>query len=239
MPKKIIIAIDGYSSCGKSTIAKSIAAKLGYAYIDTGAMYRSVTLFFLQNNIIMSEDGLVNIDHDYLLEVLDNIDIHFHYNPELGYSEAYLNSHNVEKEIRQMFVSDYVSRVSAVKEVREKLVHMQQVMGISKGIVMDGRDIGTKVFPNAELKVFMTADPKVRAERRYKELIKKGERVTMQEVIDNLAQRDHLDTHREVSPLTQAADAIVLDNTNLDQQQQLDFVLSVAQDILQEIASRK
>lgn len=232
LQKKIIIAIDGYSSCGKSTIAKALASRLSYSYIDTGAMYRAVTLFFLQNGVILSEKGLNVVDHDYLVEVLDRIDIHFHYNPELGFSEVYLNSHNVEKEIRQMLVSDFVSRVSAIKEVREKLTYMQQIFGLNKGIVMDGRDIGTKVFPNAELKVFMTADPQVRAMRRYKELTEKGEVVTMKEVIDNIAQRDHLDTHRKESPLVKADDAIVLDNSYLDQQQQLDFVLNLVRERL-------
>ncbi len=232
MQKKIIIAIDGYSSCGKSTIAKAIASKLGYAYIDTGAMYRAVTLFFIQKNIILPKKGLTDISHEYQLDVLEHIDIHFHYNPELGFSEVYLNSHNVEKEIRQMFVSDYVSTVSAIKEVREKLVHMQQLMGISKGIVMDGRDIGTTVFPNAELKVFMTADPTVRANRRFKELIEKGEKVTLHEVTENLTTRDHMDTHRKESPLVKADDAVVLDNTHLDQKQQLNFVLKLVEDLL-------
>lgn len=232
MPKKIIIAIDGYSSCGKSTIAKAIASRLGYAYIDTGAMYRAVTLFFIQNNIILPKKGLAEINHEYLLEVLDHVDIHFHYDPDLGFSEVYLNSHNVEKEIRQMFVSDFVSKVSAIKEVREKLVHMQQIMGINKGIVMDGRDIGTTVFPHAELKIFMTADPVVRAKRRFKELTEKEIPVTLQEVIENLTLRDHEDTHRKESPLIKADDAIVLDNTNLDQEQQLDFVLTLANDLL-------
>jgi cytidylate kinase len=232
MQKKIIIAIDGFSSCGKSTIAKAIASSLGYAYIDTGAMYRAVTLFFIQNNIILSDKGLSIIDHEYLVEVLENIDIHFHYNPQLGFSEVFLNSHNVEKEIRQMFVSDLVSKVSAIKEVRQKLVHMQQLMGINKGIVMDGRDIGTAVFPNAELKFFMVADPAIRAKRRYDELIGKGEKVTLKEVVTNLTRRDHLDTHRNESPLIQATDAIVLDNTALTQQQQLDFVLNLVQPFL-------
>lgn len=233
MHKKIIIAIDGYSSCGKSTIAKAIAAKLGYAYIDTGAMYRAVTLFFLQNNIILPKKGLpAEINHEYMLEVLDHIDIHFHFNPELGFSEAYLNSHNVETEIRQMFVSDFVSTVSAIKEVREKLVGMQQLMGLRKGIVMDGRDIGTTVFPDAELKVFMTADPIVRAQRRFKELSDKGIKVTLEEVMKNLRTRDHDDTHRKESPLVQAKDAVVLDNTNLDPSQQLDLVIKLANDIL-------
>lgn len=234
MQRKVIIAIDGYSSCGKSTIAKAIASNLGYAYIDTGAMYRAVTLFFIQTNIILSDKRLSITDHDYLLEVLDNIDIHFHYNPQLGYSEVFLNSHNVEKEIRQMFVSDFVSKVSAIKEVRQKLVHMQQIMGINKGIVMDGRDIGTTVFPNAELKFFMTADPAVRAKRRHEELLGKGEKVTLKEVINNLEKRDHLDTHRTESPLMQAPDAIVIDNTNLSPKEQLEFVLSMIKSYISE-----
>jgi cytidylate kinase len=233
MQGKIIIAIDGFSSCGKSTIAKAIASSLGYAYIDTGAMYRAVTLFFIQNNIILSDKGLSIIDHEYLLEVLDNIDIHFHYNPQLGYSEVFLNSHNVEKEIRQMFVSDFVSKVSAIKEVRQKLVHMQQIMGMNKGVVMDGRDIGTTVFPAAELKFFMIADPEVRAKRRFNELTGKGEKVSLKQVITNLTKRDHLDTHRAESPLMKAPDAIVLDNTALNQQEQLDFVLNLVGAYLQ------
>ncbi len=216
MNKNIVIAIDGYSSCGKSTIAKALARKLHYIYIDSGAMYRAVTLYFLRNNIDLH-------DHTAIETALENIDLNFH---SRDYeSHITLNDEDISEEIRQMPVSELVSDVSALKEVRREMVRQQQRMGKSKNIVMDGRDIGTVVFPDADLKLFMTADPKVRAERRFKELMLKGEDVTMEEVFENLAHRDFLDTTREESPLIRAEDAIVLDNTSIDQTQQLDFAL--------------
>jgi cytidylate kinase len=228
MQPKIIIAIDGYSSCGKSTLAKALAARLSYGYVDTGAMYRAVTLFFLQQNIIHTEKNLKHLDHEYLEEIMEHIHISFHYNPKLGFGEIFLNGKNVENEIRQMMVSDFVSPVSAVKEVRSEMVKLQQKMGINKGIVMDGRDIGTTVFPGAELKLFMTADPSVRAQRRYDEMVSKGVKVTFDEVNKNLVSRDHEDTHRKESPLTQAPDAIVIDNTKLGEAEQLDLAYGLA-----------
>jgi len=231
--KKIVIAIDGYSSCGKSTIAKALAAKLSYGYVDTGAMYRAVTLFFLQKNIFHSEKGLKHLDHEFLEEIMDHISIFFHYNPAVGFGEIYLNGKNVENEIRQMMVSDYVSAVSAIKEVRIKMVDLQQKMGLQRGIVMDGRDIGTTVFPDAELKLFMQADPEVRAVRRFDEMQSKGIAVTLDEVRNNIQSRDYEDTHRKESPLTQASDAIVLDNTFLTPVEQLEQAYALAICIIQ------
>ncbi len=231
--KKIVIAIDGYSSCGKSTIAKALAAKLSYGYVDTGAMYRAVTLFFLQKNIFHSEKGLKHLDHEFLEEIMDHISIFFHYNPAVGFGEIYLNGKNVENEIRQMMVSDYVSAVSAIKEVRIKMVDLQQKMGLQRGIVMDGRDIGTTVFPDAELKLFMQADPEVRAVRRFDEMQSKGIAVTLDEVRNNIQSRDYEDTHRKESPLTQASDAIVLDNTFLTPAEQLEQAYALAISIIQ------
>lgn len=218
---KITIAIDGYSSCGKSTTAKALARKLGYSYIDTGAMYRAVTLYFSENNI--DADDIVAVKN-----ALDKIEITFRVNESKdseNISDVYLNGRNVEQEIRQMDVSNNVSKVSAIKEVRVKMVKLQQEMGKHKGVVLDGRDIGTVVFPDAELKIFMTANPFVRAKRRYDELKAKGTEVSMAEVQDNIEKRDYIDTHREESPLTQAKDAIVLDNTHLSREEQLEFVM--------------
>lgn len=217
MSKNIVIAIDGYSSCGKSTIAKALAKKLHFIYIDSGAMYRAVTLYFLRNNIDLT-------DHEAIISALSKIDLNFHSRDYQ--SHITLNDEEVSEEIRQMPVSELVSDVSTLKEVRVEMVRQQQRMGKSKNIIMDGRDIGTVVFPDADLKLFMTADPKVRAERRFKELMLKGEDVTMEEVFDNLAHRDYLDTTREESPLIRADDAIILDNTTIDQAQQLDFALA-------------
>jgi len=214
--KNKIIAIDGYSSCGKSTVAKALAERLHYVYIDSGAMYRAVTLYFLRNNISIRDVEAVN-------RALENIHIDFH--NEAGKTCLFLNSEDVSEEIRQMYVSDYVSEVSAVKAVRSAMVSQQQKLGQRRNIVMDGRDIGTTVFPDADLKVFMTADPKVRAERRYLELKNKGETTTLEEVFENLAHRDYIDTTREESPLIRAEDAIVLDNSDLNEAQQLQFVL--------------
>lgn len=221
----MIIAIDGYSSCGKSTVAKSLAKKLGLAYIDSGAMYRAVTLFFLRNNIpIPLPEELEKIDHDFS-EDLSKIHISFHINTSTSLSEIYLNDKNVEEEIRTMEVSENVSHVSAIKEVRKKMVAMQQQMASSKNLVMDGRDIGTTVFPYADLKIFMTADKGVRALRRFNELQQKRIAVTIDEVRKNIESRDYEDSHRSESPLRQANDAIVLDNTHLDFNQQVDFVI--------------
>ncbi len=216
MNKNIVVAIDGYSSCGKSTLAKALAKKLHFIYIDSGAMYRAVTLYFLRNNIDLENDAQVK-------KALEEIDLNFHsrdYN-----SHILLNGEDVSDEIRQMHISENVSAASAIKQVREAMVKQQQKMGKSKNIVMDGRDIGTTVFPHAQIKLFMTADPKVRAERRYKELIAKGEEVTLEEIFENLAHRDYLDTTRKESPLTRAEDAIILDNTELTEAEQLNFAL--------------
>lgn len=209
--KKFIIAVDGFSSCGKSTFAKLIAAKLGYIFIDTGAMYRSVTLYALENGAI--KNGVV--DEEKLLQLLDQIDITFRFNRIREASDVYVNGEKVENKIRTIEVSNFVSAVASIKEVREKLVTMQQQMGIRKGIVMDGRDIGTVVFPEAEIKLYMTADPKIRAERRYKELVEKGDRVSFEDVLQNVISRDHADMNRAISPLRKADDAVVLDNSNM------------------------
>lgn len=225
MNKNVVIAIDGYSSCGKSTIAKALAKQLHFIYVDSGAMYRAVTLYFIRNGIKLD-------DHESIQKALSEIHLNFHSRDYR--SHITLNDEDVSEEIRQMPVSERVSDVSAIKEVRQEMVRQQQRMGKSKNIIMDGRDIGTVVFPNANLKLFMTADPKIRAERRFKELMLKGEDVTMEEVFDNLAHRDYLDTTREESPLTRADDAIILDNTTLDQAEQLDFVLNYINPMLEE-----
>lgn len=214
--KKIIIAIDGYSSCGKSTFAKAVAAHLGYIFIDTGAMYRAVTLYAMRCGI--ADDPAA------LAAALPEVHIDFRFDPQTGRSDVYLNGKNVETEIRRIDVSDRVSTVSRIPEVRAKLVAMQQEMGRAKGIVMDGRDIGTVVFPDAELKIFMTADPQVRAERRYKELAAKGESVSMEEIERNIRERDRLDETREVSPLRRAADAVVLDNSRMTVDEQMTWM---------------
>ena len=218
--KKISIAIDGYSSCGKSTLAKQLAKQLEYIYVDTGAMYRAVTLFAMQNNFI--NDGEVNTEH--LVESLPEISIHFELNEE-NHPVTYLNQKKVEAEIRTMEVSNNVSKVSTIKEVRQKLVYLQQQMGAKGGVVMDGRDIGTVVMPEAELKIFMTADNNVRAKRRWLELKEKGQEETIESVLENLKHRDNIDSTRAESPLTQANDALVLDNTNLSRDEQLKLVL--------------
>lgn len=218
---KIIIAIDGYSSCGKSTFAKAIAARLGYIFIDTGAMYRAVTLYALEHGAIRS--GIV--DEDEVVRLLKEIQITFRFNPERGASDIYVNGDRVEGKIRTIEVSNCVSAVSAIAEVREKLVKMQQEMGRRKGVVMDGRDIGTVVFPDAELKIFMTADPKVRAQRRYDELTAKGDNVSLEEIEQNVRDRDYQDMHRAISPLRQAEDAIVLDNSQMTVEEQMTWVM--------------
>ena len=217
--KKIVIAVDGFSSCGKSTFAKLVAARLGYIFIDTGAMYRAVTLYALENGAI--QNGILN--EDVLIGLLDNIDISFRFNPERGASDIYVNDVWVEGKIRTIEVSNLVSAVSAVGEVRKRLVALQQRMGRDKGVVMDGRDIGTVVFPNAELKIFMTADPEVRAERRYIELQAKGEQVSKEEIVENIRQRDHLDQTRAISPLRKADDAIVLDNGGMTLEEEMEW----------------
>lgn len=215
--KKIIIAIDGHSSCGKSTFAKAIAARLGYIFIDTGAMYRAVTLYALENGAIPS--GVVN--EERVVAMLRDIDIDFRFNPERGASDIYVNGDLVESKIRTIEVSNCVSAVSSIAEVRAKLVALQQEMGLRRGVVMDGRDIGTVVFPDAELKIYMTADPMVRAERRFKELTAKGDNVTLEEVYENVVSRDKADMSRAISPLRKADDAIVLDNSHMSVEEQM------------------
>lgn len=215
--KKIIIAIDGHSSCGKSTFAKAIAARLGYIFIDTGAMYRAVTLYALEHDAIPS--GIV--DETKVVGMLDQINIDFRFNPQRGASDIYVNGDLVEGKIRTIEVSNCVSAVSSIAEVRQKLVAMQQEMGRKRGVVMDGRDIGTVVFPEAELKIYMTADPMVRAERRYKELTAKGDTVRLEEVYQNVVSRDKADSTRAISPLRKADDAIVLDNSTMTVEEQM------------------
>ena len=215
--KKIVIAVDGFSSCGKSTFAKMVAAHLGYIFIDTGAMYRAVTLWAIENGCV--ENGILN--EERLVTNLDNIRIDFRFNPDRGASDIYVDGEWVEGKIRTITVSNLVSAVSAIGEVRARLVAMQQEMGRDKGVVMDGRDIGTVVFPHAELKIFMTADPEVRAERRYQELLAKGEEVSREEIVENIRQRDHLDQTRAVSPLRKADDAIVLDNGGMTLEEEM------------------
>lgn len=221
--KKITIAIDGYSSCGKSTIAKALAAQLGYSYVDTGAMYRAVTLYCIERGLI--KDGAFD-EHEVELALKD-VHLTFKFNPSTKSSETFLNGRNVEKEIRGMDVSSSVSPISKIHEVRVHLVALQRAMGKDKGVVMDGRDIGTNVFPDAELKIFMTADPDVRTHRRYDELAAKGVKITFEEVRENLISRDHEDTHRKENPLIKAEDAIVLDNTDLTREEQLEFVMNL------------
>ncbi len=210
--KKITIAIDGYSSCGKSTMAKALAKKIGYVYVDTGAMYRSVTLFALRHDLF-NADGSVKTND--LRELLPQVNISFKLNADTGLPETYLNGEMVEREIRGMEVSSHVSPIAAIPFVREALVAQQKAMGKEKGVVMDGRDIGTVVFPDAELKIFVTASPEVRAKRRFDELRGKGQPADYDEILENVQKRDYIDTHREVSPLRQADDAIVLDNSHM------------------------
>jgi cytidylate kinase len=220
-PKKIIITLDGYSSCGKSTLARQLARKLDYIYIDSGAMYRAITLFFLRNHI----DCESRIE---VQEALKNIELDFKYNANSAESEMYLNGENVEYVIRDLVVAEKVSDVAAIAEVRQFAVAQQQRMGEAKGIVMDGRDIGTTVFPHAELKIFMTADIDIRIQRRFKELIAKDPNITLEKVKDNLEMRDHLDSTREVSPLRKADDARILDNSHITPEEQLNQALSWA-----------
>ncbi len=210
--KKIVIAIDGYSSCGKSTMAKDLAREVGYIYVDTGAMYRAVTLFAMRNNVFDAEG---NIDETRLKALLPDVKLTFQLNNETKLPEVCLNGENVERYIRTLEVSQHVSPIAALPFVREKLVEQQQAMGKEKGIVMDGRDIGTVVFPDAELKIFVTASAEIRAQRRFKELEAKGMPANFDEILQNVEQRDYIDTHRETSPLRQADDALVLDNSHL------------------------
>ena len=223
--KKIIITIDGWSSCGKSTLAKQLAKQLGYVYIDSGAMYRAITLYFLRNAVDLTNKKEV-------LKALENITLEFEHNEKSQQSEILLNGENVEYLIRDLIVAEKVSDVAAVKEVRESAVDQQKKMGKKKGIVMDGRDIGTTVFPRAEVKFFMTADIAVRVERRFKEMYEKNPNVSVEEVKSNLEMRDYIDSNREVSPLRQAKDAIVLDNTNLTMEQQLKFALGMVEKVI-------
>lgn len=220
MAKKIIITIDGWSSCGKSTLAKQLAKALGYVYIDSGAMYRAITLYFLRKNTDWSDDKEVT-------EALHEIHLHFEFNPASGQSEIYLNEENVEYLIRDLVVAEKVSEVATLAAVRKLAVAQQRRMGIHKGIVMDGRDIGTTVFPHAELKIFMTADIEVRVERRFKEMLAKNPNITLDEVRLNLQTRDHIDSTREISPLRKADDAEVIDNTHLSEEEQLDIALKL------------
>ena len=218
--KKITIAIDGFSSCGKSTMAKDLAREVGYIYIDSGAMYRAVTLYSIENGIF---DGDV-IDTEKLKKAIKDIQISIRPNPETGRPDTYLNGVNVENKIRTMGVSSKVSPISALDFVREAMVAQQQAMGKEKGIVMDGRDIGTTVFPDAELKIFVTATPEIRAQRRFDELKAKGQEGSFEEILENVKQRDYIDQHREVSPLRKADDALLLDNSNLSIEQQKEWL---------------
>ncbi|HAP01642.1 MAG TPA: (d)CMP kinase [Bacteroidetes bacterium] len=228
MELKIIVAVDGHASCGKSTLARQLAKRLGYTYIDSGAMYRAVTLYLLDNHIDFR-------DKPQLLDALKHITITFRYNPDTGIPETMLNGKAVEEEIRSMRISNEVSPVSADKDVRAFLVSQQQEMGKKKGITMDGRDIGTVVFPHAELKIFLTSDEHVRAQRRFEELQAKGMSVTMEEVVHNLESRDYEDSHRVASPLYKAGDAVELDNTHLTEDQQLEFAYNLVKEKISEL----
>lgn len=222
--KKIVITIDGWSSCGKSTLAKQMAKELGYVYVDSGAMYRAITLYFLRYHIDWTDTREVNA-------ALKNIILQFHRNEKSGHSEIFLNGENVEYVIRDLVIAEKVSDVATIKEVRSFAVAEQQKMGKKKGIIMDGRDIGTTVFPNAALKIFMTADIAVRVERRFKEMFEKNPNITIEEVKNNLEMRDYIDSNREISPLRKAPDAIIIDNTNISMDQQLKFALDLLKEI--------
>lgn len=231
MNKKITIAIDGFSSTGKSTLAKQLANHLGYVYVDTGAMYRAVTFFAMQNRYINADF----FDKEALINSLSRIKLQFKFNPDLGFAEMYLNDVNVEKEIRTIEVSSFVSKVAEISEVRAKLVEQQKEMGKDKGIVMDGRDIGTVVFPDAELKIFMTSSAATRAQRRYDELVQKGDSVTFEEVLKNVEERDYIDTHRKDSPLVMADDAVEIDNSYLTREEQFEIVLDLVNEVIKAI----
>ena len=228
MNNKINIAVDGFSSCGKSTLAKQLAQHLQYIYLDTGAMYRTVTLYAMNNNIISTS----HFNKVELIEKLNEINISFKYNEQSKASDAYLNNENVENTIRSIDVSNLVSEISQIAEVRQKMVALQQEISKNKGVVMDGRDIGTVVIPDAEIKLFMTASAEIRAQRRFDELTAKGEEVSFQEIYDNITKRDYLDQNRKESPLVQADDAIVLDNSKYTIQEQFDFVLKLVDEKL-------
>ncbi|WP_372746594.1 (d)CMP kinase [Lutibacter sp.] len=222
---KITIAIDGFSSTGKSTIAKQLANKLHYVYVDSGSMYRAVTLYAMQLEYISKNYFL----KEKLVEDLVNIELRFKYRDDLGYAEIYLNGVNVEKKIRTLEVSNFVSKIAEIPEVRRKLVEQQQEMGKDKGVVMDGRDIGTVVFPNAELKLFITASAEIRAKRRFDELIKRGDKVTFEAIYNNVVERDRIDSTREDSPLIKADDAIEIDNSNLSLEEQFEKIYAIVQ----------
>ncbi len=224
--KKIVIAIDGHSSCGKSTVAKQLAKLLGYIYLDSGAMYRTVTLFALRNQLA----GNGEVEEQALIDRLDEITIEFRLNKTTRENETYLNGENVEEEIRQLPVASHVSPVATIREVRKAMVKQQQEMGKNKGIVMDGRDIGTVVFPNAELKIFMTASAEVRAQRRYDELTAKGQTMSFEDILKNVEDRDRIDSGRKESPLKQADDALILDNSYLNREEQLEWALTKAKE---------
>ena len=228
--KKITIAIDGHSSCGKSTMAKELARKLGYIYVDTGAMYRTVTLYAMRNNLFDSEGEVLT---DELQKRMNNIKVSFCINKETGRPDACLNDECVENIIRSIEVSNHVSKIAAIPFVREAMVDQQRRMGAEKGIVMDGRDIGTTVFPDAELKIFVTASAKVRAQRRYDELLQKGMPADFDEILKNVEERDYIDSHREVSPLRQAEDAILLDNSDMTIPQQNEWLMQQVEKALQ------
>lgn len=223
--KKIIIAIDGMSSCGKSTVARQLAKKLNYIYVDSGAMYRAITLYFLRNNVDITNAAQIK-------EALDEIDLDFRLNEQSGKVEIFLNDENVEYLVREMIVAEKVSEVAALADVRQYAVSQQQKMGNNKGVIMDGRDIGTVVFPDAELKIFMVADNTVRVERRFKELYQKNPNITIEEVTHNIEMRDYIDTNREVSPLRKAKDAIEIDTTSLTPEEQLHQVLELANGLI-------
>ena len=225
MGKKIIIAIDGWSSCGKSTLAKELAKELGYLYVDSGAMYRAITLYFLRNHVDWTDKNEVK-------NALSEISLEFIYNEKSQQSEMHLNGENVEYVIRDLVVAEKVSDVAAIKEVRKFAVEQQQLMGTKKGVIMDGRDIGTVVFPKAELKIFLTADNAVRVERRFKELFEKNPNVTIEEIKANLEMRDYIDSNREESPLRKAEDAILVDNTNLTAKETIQKVEKLAKRII-------
>jgi cytidylate kinase len=222
--KNITIAIDGFSSTGKSTIAKELATKLKYVYVDSGAMYRAVTLYAMQHNLITENF----FDKEKLISNLNEINLTFKFNPLLGFVEMYLNNINVEQEIRSLDVSNFVSKIAEVSEVRRKLVEQQQKMGMNKGVVMDGRDIGSVVFPNAELKLFLNASAEKRAKRRYNELLKRGDKVTYDEILNNVVYRDHIDSTREDSPLIIAKDAIEIDNSDMTKEEQFEIIYKIA-----------
>ena len=232
MRDKMIITIDGWSACGKSTLAKQLAKKIGYLYIDSGAIYRAITLYFLRNNIDLT-------DARQIKESLHNITLEFIVNKYTDYSEIYLNGENVEYIIRDLIIAEKVSDVAALKDVRTFAVAVMQEMGKNKGIVMDGRDIGTTVFPQAEIKIFMIADQAIRVERRFREMFEKNPNITLDEIKSNLEMRDYIDSHRAVSPLRKAEDAIELDNTNLTEKEQLDFAMKLLKKNLQNVGMEK